>query len=108
MAKKNTKETGKKEKPKKGKKSETRRDPKKDSRAVKIEVESTGEIVKKEKETEIVFAGPFSGNPSLIQSNFGIKGNFELISWHFYLLVFQRLVVLVAPPWLSPVKAADS
>jgi hypothetical protein len=49
MAKKSTKETPKKEESKKGKKSEKRRDPKKNSGSVKIEVESIGDMVKKEK-----------------------------------------------------------
>jgi hypothetical protein len=79
MAKKSRKETGKKEESKTVKKSEKRRDPKKDSRAIKIEIEGTGDMEKKEGIEEIVFAGPFSGTPSLIQSNFGIKGNFELV-----------------------------
>ena len=79
MAKKSTNETKKREESKKGKKSERSREPKKDSRAIKIEVESTGDRSKKEENEEIVFAGPFSGNPSLIQSNFGLKGNFELV-----------------------------
>ena len=79
MAKKSTKEIKQKEESKKGKKPERIRDPKKDSRAIKIEIESTGDREKKEKKEEIAFAGPFSGNPSLIQSNFGIKGNFELV-----------------------------
>jgi hypothetical protein len=79
MAKKSIKETGKKADPKKAKKPERSRLPKKDSRAIKIEVKGTGDRVKKEEKEEIVFTGPFSGNPSLIQSNFGLKGNFELV-----------------------------
>ena len=79
MAKKSTNETKKREESKKGKKSETRMNPKKDSRAIKIDVEGKGDRVKKEEKEEIVFAGPFSGTPSLIQSNFGLNGNFELV-----------------------------
>src|SRR5271157_1966818 len=110
MAKKSTKETKKREESKKGKNPERSRLSKKDSRAIKIEIESTGDREKKEKKEEILFAGPFSGNPSLIQSNFGLKGNFELVvpMSDGGLVHYWRNNDDPELPWYGPVKFGEA
>jgi hypothetical protein len=109
-AKKSTKGTGKIDESKKAKKPERSRVPKKDSRAIETEVESKGDMVKKEEKGEIVFAGQFSGNPSLIQSNFGLKGNFELVvpMSNGGLAHYWRNNDDPELPWYGPIKFGEA
>lgn len=77
MARNKRKEIEKDEESKKVK-SGRRKNLKKDSKQIKVEAKAS-DVSPERSVKEIVFSGPVSGTPSLIQSNFGFKGNFELV-----------------------------
>lgn len=77
MARNKRKEIEKDEESKKVK-SGRRKNLKKDSKQIKVEAKAS-DMSPERSVKEIVFSGPVSGTPSLIQGNFGFKGNFELV-----------------------------
>jgi hypothetical protein len=79
VAKKSRNDSKEKKGPKKSKRSVRKEKSLKDQKPSKIEVETEKKEPKKGEKDNFAFEGPICGNPSLIQSNFGIKGNFELV-----------------------------
>lgn len=78
MARNKRKETERDEEAKKKVKSGRRKNLKKDSKQIKVDAKAS-DVSPEQSVKEIIFSGPVSGTPSLIQSNFGFKGNFELV-----------------------------
>ncbi len=82
MAKKNRKQTEKINGKKKNKRSDRRKDSNKDSGPIRVEAKMMDVGMNRREEEESVFAGLVSGNPSLIQSNFGFIGKLRISGTH--------------------------
>jgi len=110
MAKKSRKQTEKINEKKKNKRSDRRKDSNKDSGLIRVEAKMMDVGMNMREKEESVFAGLVSGNPSLIQSNFGFKGNFELVvpMTSGGLAHYWRNNDDLELPWYGPIKFGDA
>jgi hypothetical protein len=78
--------------------------------SIRVEAKMTDVGMNRREKEKIVFAGLVSGNPSLIQSNFGFKGNFELVipMASGGLAHYWRNNDDLELPWYGPVKFGDA